>query len=791
MAGSTTTSLKRVREGLPAEEKTSPIFHTDAPSSRKRARTESGEPMQKKGKLVHKAPDNTDDAKFDTPVPTNRRKIKNTKGKAAQSSPAVNITADQDMSDADTDDGEAPRQSAASAPTPKAPAKSKIFHPLPPVLANDLANNPYVPTDPAACAHYLAEVRSLQLHPTRTPLQTPNSKVSQQLRETMFERLFCDFTNDECIETYNKLGGNAKIGAAVSKTLLPSITVWFDEEGVVLPWNARTIKDKGRLKVLGLTIANFPIPHRTKVVVAGGAAIKWPRKATRALETNVQQKPSNDAARYEAFDHGISSPAEYSSYNNNQSQYISTRSELDEDENMSDYQEGRTSDEQSDDRKLDGAESSSEPEPEPVEPRKVVRPKRVRTQIEIEDEEVSLQYPMRDRLRAAMNVFGENSASIDIGGVTHTGKESAFLKYCRALREGIDVKADPNIPASIGKAFTIAISPFPRLGLPPLDFDFQETLIEQGMNSKDILGIMTNDKVDVKELVWDVEACVHMHKLCVAFDCAIVQDMVIDELHQIYQQYCVNNKRSEFILPVEYMNELDNEADEPLLRILIDIMLDQNEHGINFPKCIADDLVDMAGERSNEQAGLDAQLKPLHNNLRQESCKQYHLHAADEPCYHELAREPKTMDMMRRFYHEVGQKAFDEHLEVLSTMHASNLDHRDLRVYQLRLHPVVESSLATEEATAGSLYMLEFLRNYEARKKAAGERMARKYRHTRVQHRDQIVEMKEKHKKLWHDLDNPVPGSSMWRERWAGDMKGWYHSMYDPMTGWEEREYVD
>jgi hypothetical protein len=212
MAGSTTTSLKRVREEPPANNKTSPIIHTVAPSSPKRARAESGKPVQKKSKPVQKMPDNADDAEFDTSIPTNRRKIRNMKGKTAQSSLAVKITADQDMSDTATDNGEALQQPAAPAPKPKAPAKSKTFHLLPPVLANDLSNNPYVPTDPAARAHYLTEVKSLQLHPRRTPLQTPNSKVSQQLRETMFERLFCDFTNDECIETYNRLGGNARSG---------------------------------------------------------------------------------------------------------------------------------------------------------------------------------------------------------------------------------------------------------------------------------------------------------------------------------------------------------------------------------------------------------------------------------------------------------------------------------------------------------------------------------------------------------------------------------------------------
>lgn len=205
----------------------------------------------------------------------------------------------------------------------------------------------------------------------------------------------------------------------------------------------------------------------------------------------------------------------------------------------------------------------------------------------------------------------------------YTGKEAAFLRHCRAPREGAEITVAPDIPASIVKAFVMAISPFPRAGLPSLEFDFHMEELEQGLNSEDVLGIMTSDKVDVKDLVWDVEACFHMHKLCVAFDCTVVQDMVIDKLREIFLQHCAENKPSEFVLQVKYMNELEDEDkdEEPFLHVLIDIMLDQNEHGINFPEHLAEDLVDMVGERSNEKTELDIASRPLHNRSQHATCK--------------------------------------------------------------------------------------------------------------------------------------------------------------------------
>jgi hypothetical protein len=137
------------------------------------------------------------------------------------------------------------------------------FNLLAPVLAADMANNTYAPTDAVTRQHYINEVGQRQLHPSRTPLQTPSSAVPKHVRYAIYERFFLGMTNEECIPNYNKHGGSANGMAAVSKALLAGGATWFKEEDVVLPWMARRADAKKRLKGLGLAPKNFPAPHDT------------------------------------------------------------------------------------------------------------------------------------------------------------------------------------------------------------------------------------------------------------------------------------------------------------------------------------------------------------------------------------------------------------------------------------------------------------------------------------------------------------------------------------------------
>jgi hypothetical protein len=158
-------------------------------------------------------------------------------------------------SEASSSDSMAAAEDATTSPPP--------FNLLAPVLAADMANNTYAPTDAVTRQHYINEVGQRQLHPSRTPLQTPSSAVPKHVRYAIYERFFLGMTNEECIPNYNKHGGSANGMAAVSKALLAGGATWFKEEDVVLPWMARRADAKKRLKGLGLAPKNFPAPHDT------------------------------------------------------------------------------------------------------------------------------------------------------------------------------------------------------------------------------------------------------------------------------------------------------------------------------------------------------------------------------------------------------------------------------------------------------------------------------------------------------------------------------------------------
>ncbi|KAH5197783.1 hypothetical protein HBI56_050520 [Parastagonospora nodorum] len=150
---------------------------------------------------------------------------------------------------------------------------------LPVVRADDVANNPHTPaaTDVAARAAYILEVGTRKLSLTRTPLQTPNSRVRQPLLELLYNRLFNEWSNAECRTAYNASGGAVATDQAVSKPFLKFASKWFEEEDVVLPWDAGGSKEQKRLKGLGLGQENFPF------VVSVAVKLKKMNKRTTLL----------------------------------------------------------------------------------------------------------------------------------------------------------------------------------------------------------------------------------------------------------------------------------------------------------------------------------------------------------------------------------------------------------------------------------------------------------------------------------------------------------------------------
>ncbi|KAF1914754.1 hypothetical protein BDU57DRAFT_519924 [Ampelomyces quisqualis] len=67
------------------------------------------------------------------------------------------------------------------------------------------------------------------------------------------------------------------------------------------------------------------------------------------------------------------------------------------------------------------------------------------------------------------------------------------------------------------------VEPYPSHGLPQHDFEFKRQTYKQGSNSKDVLGVMNTDVVEVTMINWNVKSLIEMHRLIVSFDCSFVQ----------------------------------------------------------------------------------------------------------------------------------------------------------------------------------------------------------------------------------------------------------------------------
>jgi hypothetical protein len=130
------------------------------------------------------------------------------------------VAEDQEMSDASTDSDKELKVKVPPTPT-TTDEQAASFPVLAPISASDIANNKPAWSDAAARQAYLQEVGQLQLHPSRTPVQTPISKASAQIRHMVYEKLFLGMTNEACIQTYNSYDGDAGCAEAVSNQFLP------------------------------------------------------------------------------------------------------------------------------------------------------------------------------------------------------------------------------------------------------------------------------------------------------------------------------------------------------------------------------------------------------------------------------------------------------------------------------------------------------------------------------------------------------------------------------------------
>jgi hypothetical protein len=629
--------LKRIREDLLSVDVT--LSASSEARNAYASAQESDAPLRKRAKVNHastKAAQSKDPrrnkeisrAKFAA-----SKKIRRNKQDTAQSFTDAHTPAsttqdeDQEMRDASAE-GQSVYQPGAPRPPPAialkttAPAASSssiaLFHHLPPTLASDIPNNKYAPTDPITQRHYLQEVRHLELHPSRTPLQSPNSSVSLQVRRIIYERLFCGKTNDGCVPIYNSYGMKATRGATVSKAFLLGVWKWFDEESVVLPFAGRKDKEKKALKALGLGKENFPSPYEAKMTKeemrADRPAVPQRRKKG-SVEIGDEQVDVSSGSNSEAAVPRSHTPDRGDS-----------------------VEEGEVSPDCGTNFVAGYFDASS----------------------------------IHERVHAAANTFTSNIKGlvhIRCGNQAFLVKKAALFEHCGFARKHFadpesckDLKMHDRSPV-ITRAFIQAIS---GGNLPYFDIEFAN-----GKDGRDVLGVLDEENCTVRIIAWDIYTCVAMHDLACTMDCSTVKDMVVDSILSLYAEELRCKKKrpghkvERFELPFTYINHLSPHNDKGLIRLIADIHVDRhlpgNNSAVTWPQEINDHAYDVIEEwmyHSRED------LEPVLTSKGR--CQRYHVHGDEEPCY-EMAARQNTTDAIRNLFTDLHEKALVSHQLALAS----------------------------------------------------------------------------------------------------------------------------
>ena len=115
-------------------------------------------------------------------------------------------------------------------------------------------------TRPEAAAAYAIETYGLSLYPSRLPTACfGSSTVSNAALQGIQNFIFEGRGLNDCVDDYNAQGGRASSGMTISRSIKRCAPEWFAEEGVVMPWLARSMRDRTRLRNLGLSQMDFPV----------------------------------------------------------------------------------------------------------------------------------------------------------------------------------------------------------------------------------------------------------------------------------------------------------------------------------------------------------------------------------------------------------------------------------------------------------------------------------------------------------------------------------------------------
>jgi hypothetical protein len=605
---------------------------------------------------------------------------------------AALVPEDGDMSDVtlkmEDEDDHPSQQRAASDPSTTAaiPHGQPVqFVPHAPLLACDVANN-FAPTDANIQQIYLNEVGQKQLHPLRTPLDTPNSAVPVQVRHVIYERLFLGMSNGDCMPSYNKHGGRANGPASVSKVFLPGACKWFEEQNVVLPWLGRKDSDKKRLAAIGLALENFPSPHATRTATG---ALKKASTVTKMQKPKLKPVIVKQAADKPAVDEGFGTVG----YNDSQ--------DLQDDEaSKSEYEEPT-------ERMWDHHKH-----------RNIPNSKVLCDKGECEKPDIHVL------TKAAMNAFDveeDSTKALIVDGRRYMVKKKALFEHCGFVRSAVDdaegcpsLKLHERDPA-IARAFIQSISPYPGHELPNYDIEFARTTSFHRYDGTDPVGVLGEDNMRYCKIFWDIEACKDMYSLASALDCPIVKDMAIDRVIIMWKEERVQKEShpqdhvDEFALPLEFLNTLTLEKDAKFITTICEIYwgrLPLEERG-KWPKVLSTEIVDhvnhvFAGHGSRKNGP---------RNVLKEHCARHHIHAESEPCHSIAGREhlAQTEDMIAAIFAVLRSEAHEKNYKDMEQLRAEKPDDVQVqRILQLESE-LVQTSLMQEECIANVDFKIEML----------------------------------------------------------------------------------
>jgi hypothetical protein len=305
-------------------------------------------------------------------------------------------------------------------------------------------------------------------------------------------------------------------------------------------------------------------------------------------------------------------------------------------------------------------------------------------------------------------MYGPHLMGVGAGGEQWcTASAAAMKKYCRIYDsgdhpQGIDL-ADYN--SLIIRAFINAISPCPSEGLPRHDYQFPKKA--QGANSPDLLGVMAEDTVKIIEHNWTMKTLRKMYEFARIMRCTIVKDQVVDQPCDNYAKHFESNTESDFHVEVAWMNDLDPETDAPLLRMLVDIMIDQqldaNPHAkhIPIPTGTKPHVAALVGQHAS------GAYSALSSTSNAEQRAVYHFHGADEACYESHIDVPRTSELISEFYAHITSAAPAHHDRALAALPRDSQINIVARARQWKYRQQVQWSHKQEESVAHSLLILE------------------------------------------------------------------------------------